>query len=68
MKSVKVPTLIIHSEQDDVVIFENAKMMLESNPEANYYFFKDSIHARSMVAYPEKFTEIVSDFVRSNTV
>lgn len=68
MKSVKVPTLIVHSEQDEVVILENAKMMLESNPQAKYYFFKDSIHARSMVAYPEKFTEIVSDFVRSNTV
>lgn len=66
MKKVKVPTLVIHSEGDQLVIFENAKKMLEANPDAEHYFFKDTAHARSMVKYPEKFTEVVSNFVNSH--
>lgn len=66
MKNVKVPTLILHSEADKLIVFENAKLMLEANPNAEHHFFQEAPHARSMVVYPEKFTQVVSDFVASN--
>ena len=66
MKKVSVPTLIMHSKADKVVVYENALKHAKANPNARFYSFEDSIHARSMVAYPEIFRSQIESFLNDN--
>ncbi|MBO5773618.1 MAG: alpha/beta hydrolase [Clostridia bacterium] len=61
---VKKPTLIIHSEADKTVDFYNCEKLRAIKPDAKVHIFKDSMHARSMVKYPEEFTKVITEFVR----
>ena len=60
---VKKPTLIIHSKADQTVNFYNCQKLTSIKPDAKVHVFEDSMHARSMVKYPEEFTKVVTDFV-----
>ena len=60
------PVLMIHSKVDEVVVYSNALVLKEANPNAEFHTFEDTKHARSMVVYPEKFKEIITDFIQRN--
>ena len=60
------PVLMIHSKIDEVVVYSNALVLKEANPNAEFHTFEDTKHARSMVVYPEKFKEIITDFIQRN--
>ena len=66
MKKVSIPVLIMHSQADSVVGFENALLLKEAKPDADFVSFTDSIHARSMVKYPGQFKEAVLNFLFKN--
>lgn len=59
------PILMIHSKADKTVAFENFKMLSASRPDAVTHTFEDSMHARSMVTYPQEFKKVVTDFVHA---
>ena len=61
---IRKPTLIIHSKADQTVNFYNCQKLLGIKPDAKYHIFEDSLHARSMVKYPEVFTKVITDFVK----
>ena len=61
---VKKPTLIIHSKADKTVDFYNCQKLREIKPDAKVHIFEDSMHARSMVKYPEIFTKVITDFIK----
>ncbi len=66
LAKVNKPTLIIHSKADKTVNYYNSIKLREIKPDAKYYIFEDTMHARSMVKYPEIFTKVITDFVRES--
>ena len=43
--------------------YYNSEKLRRYKPDAKVYIFEDTMHARSMVKYPEVFTKVVTDFV-----
>ncbi|MFA5449533.1 MAG: alpha/beta fold hydrolase [Clostridia bacterium] len=63
MAQISVPVLIMHSEADLTTGINNAHMLAKVNPSAKVLYFKDTHHARSLMKYPELFTQTVKDFI-----
>lgn len=63
IEKISVPVLIMHSKADSVVGYENAMLLKNAKMEADFVSFSDSIHARSMVKYPEEFKGAVLEFL-----
>lgn len=63
IKNIEAPVMIIHSKSDQVVGFENAMLLSQAKPEALFVTFEDTIHARSIVKYPEEFKRNIHDFL-----
>lgn len=63
LSKIKKPTLIIHSKEDKTVDYYNSEKLRRYKPDAKVYIFEDTMHARSMVKYPEVFTKVVTYFV-----
>ncbi|MBQ8178538.1 MAG: alpha/beta hydrolase [Clostridia bacterium] len=63
LSKIKKPTLIIHSKEDKTVAYYNSEKLRRYKPDAKVHIFEDTMHARSMVKYPEVFKKVVTDFV-----
>jgi fermentation-respiration switch protein FrsA (DUF1100 family) len=64
MKNLAIPVLIMHSKTDKVVDVSNAYALMKAKPDAKVKLFEDSVHARSLVKYPEEFRAAVTEFVK----
>lgn len=64
MKTITVPTMIIHSKADKLVYFSNAEQLIKVRPDAKVLIFEDCKHARSWVAHPEEFTAAITEFIK----
>jgi pimeloyl-ACP methyl ester carboxylesterase len=67
VNQIKVPTLVLSSDQD--LIFREAlgRWLSEQIPNARYYCFSDCGHL-PQIEYPEKFFEVVDKFISSKPV
>jgi hypothetical protein len=63
MKQITVPTLIMHSKGDALVLYNNALELKEANPNAELITFEKSPHARSIAHYPEQYKEALENFI-----
>lgn len=63
IEKIKVPILILHSKADKVVDYKNALLLSSAQKNAEFFSFEDSIHARSMVKYPDEFKLHVTNFL-----
>lgn len=63
LTKTRCPLLILHSRADQVVAFENALILKGVRPDAETVFFDDSLHARSLCVYPERFESAVFDIL-----
>ena len=64
LSRIKKPVMIIHSKADKTVNFYNCSKLMKYKPDAKVHIFEDTMHARSMVKYPEVFKQIITDFVK----
>ena len=64
IKSSKIPTIIIHGDDDRFVPKEMSDEILAVRPDFEHKFFKDSGHGLSYLDYPEEYTEVILDFVK----
>jgi len=62
LEKIKIPTLIIHGENDGGVRWENAKYMHENISGSKMHIFKDKGHFPSVTA-AERFNQILEEFV-----
>lgn len=63
MQSLKIPVLIMHSKTDKTVDVSNAYALMQARPAADTVLFEDAIHARSIIKYPDQYTQAVNDFI-----
>lgn len=63
MKRISCPVLIIHSESDETVPYENALILYGAKPDARFKSFKAARHACSIKTYHDEFVETIKDFV-----
>lgn len=61
---INIPTLIIHGENDRLMLLEAAKYLHENIPGSIMYIFKDKGHAPSITA-ADKFNKILEEFVKT---
>ncbi|HVP15810.1 MAG TPA: alpha/beta fold hydrolase [candidate division Zixibacteria bacterium] len=61
---IDIPTLIIHGENDRLILLEAAKYMHENIPGSKMYVFKDKGHAPSITA-ADKFNKILEEFIKT---
>ena len=59
---INVPTLILHGENDRVMLLDGAKYMHEKIPGSKMHIFKDKGHLVSITA-AEKFNKILEEFI-----
>jgi len=59
---IKIPTLILHGENDRVFLSECTKYMHENIPGSEMYIFKDKGHLPSLTA-TDKFNKILKEFI-----
>jgi len=64
LRKINIPTLILHGENDRVMLLEGAKYMHEKIPGSKMYIFKDKGHAPSITA-ADKFNKILERFIRT---
>lgn len=63
MKRISCPVLIIHSESDETVPFENASILRKAKPDARIKTFKAARHACSIKTYHDEFVETIRQFI-----
>lgn len=63
MKRITCPVLIIHSESDETVPYENALILYGAKPDACFKSFKAVRHACSIKAYHDEFVGTIAQFV-----
>lgn len=63
MKQISCPVLIIHSESDETVPFENASILRKAKPDARIKTFKAARHACSIKTYHDEFVETIRQFI-----
>jgi pimeloyl-ACP methyl ester carboxylesterase len=61
---IDIPTLIIHGENDRLMLLEAAKYMHENISGSKMYVFKDKGHAPSITA-ADKFNKILEEFIKT---
>ncbi|UCE12763.1 MAG: alpha/beta hydrolase, partial [Candidatus Heimdallarchaeota archaeon] len=59
---ITAPTLILHGEKDQIVIPENAEMLLNTIPNSRLIFFRNSPH-RILVERHNEVNNIILDFL-----
>lgn len=68
-ENLKIPILLIHSEKDIVIPFENAlriQKSLRSNPKAEFFFFEEGAHGGVPENLKDEYQERVLEFFREN--
>lgn len=60
---IKVPTLVLSSDQDLIFSTAQIKALADTIPKAKYYCFTTCGHV-PMLEYPEKFTDIVTTWIK----
>jgi pimeloyl-ACP methyl ester carboxylesterase len=64
---INIPTLILHGENDRMVMLEGAKYMHENILGSKMYVFKDKGHVLSITA-ADKFNRILEDFIMTGKI
>lgn len=65
VNKINAPTLVIGSDQDLICLEAFVKQLAENIPHADYFRFEDCGHV-PFIEYPEKFAEVVRDFLARN--
>lgn len=68
IKAIDAPVLILHSKEDEIVLFENALKLKECRPDADFHVFESGIHARSMISDREEFVSAVTEFLKKEGI
>jgi pimeloyl-ACP methyl ester carboxylesterase len=64
LEKIDIPTLILHGENDRMVMLEGAKYMHENILGSKMYIFKDKGHVLSITA-GDKFNKMLEEFVKT---
>lgn len=64
INKIKVPVLVLSSDQDLIFSEKDTKSLANQIPKARYYCFMECGHL-PQVEYPEQFTKIVCEFIES---
>jgi pimeloyl-[acyl-carrier protein] methyl ester esterase len=67
IKGIKLPTLIIHGEEDQIAPVESARYLNEKIPGSEIEIFPDCGHA-PFLDYPEKFNSRVKEFINKHAL
>jgi Predicted hydrolases or acyltransferases (alpha/beta hydrolase superfamily) len=65
LKEIEVPTLIISSTDDNLTTIEDAKIMNKYIKNSKLIIFENCAHL-SNLEYPEKFNNVIRDFIYEN--
>ncbi|WP_419418402.1 alpha/beta fold hydrolase [Legionella sp. D16C41] len=63
-KNIKVPTLVLGSEQDLIFNEATVKLLAQQIPNAHYFCFKECGHV-PYLEYPEQFAQVIKNFFNS---
>lgn len=64
MSKIKIPVLISHSYDDELVPINHAKKLIAANDKAEVLLFEGDVHARVLCKHAEEFTKTIQGFLK----
>ncbi|MBM3253229.1 MAG: alpha/beta hydrolase [Candidatus Omnitrophica bacterium] len=68
IKGIKIPKLIIHSQNDEIVPFDLGKKVFKEAPEPKEFYMMRGGHNDAILINREEFLERIDEFLRKNGV
>ncbi|MDR2436532.1 MAG: alpha/beta fold hydrolase [Endomicrobium sp.] len=66
LKNTKMPTLLLHSKEDAVVVYKNAEILKSCRDDVKLVTFEKGQHARSIIVNHDVFMAEVKEFLEKN--